>query len=338
MSRLLRCLAIAMTVTASSLIAAPARAWGPDGHHTVGLLASKLIAGKPAAKRVKAILGSITLEQAAVWADCAKGVDEQTFEYKPNAPRPECKVFETKKGKAAMSDFVKRNVGNCVIKPGEESCHRQYHYADIAVPFHDHYDKTFQGARPDDVAAAIAAATHVLKGDPAPAPFSIKDEREALLLLAHYVGDIHQPLHVGAVYLDATGKPVNPDQGTFDPTTETRGGNQISIGAGHNLHATWDDVTPDLKPAKVNAAWVADAKAVPATTGAFLDWPFSWATDTQKQALAAYAPLTFGARAGDKWPTTLPAGYDTTMGTIKKPQLTKAGARLAQLLEALWPN
>jgi hypothetical protein len=46
------------------------------------------------------------------------------------------------------------------------------------------------------------ATTQVLKGGAAPAPFSLKDQREALLLLTHYVGDLHQPLHVGAIYLD----------------------------------------------------------------------------------------------------------------------------------------
>src|SRR5436309_1048142 len=76
---------------------------------------------------------------------------------------------------------------------------------------------------------AVAAATHVLKGDAVPAPFNFKDKREALLALAHYMGDIHQPLHVGAVYLDANGKRVNPDGGTFDPKTATRGGNQILV-------------------------------------------------------------------------------------------------------------
>jgi len=40
--------------------------------------------------------------------------------------------------------------------------------------------------------------------------------------LAHYVGDIHRPLHVGAVYLDALGKPVNPNVGTFDQKTSIR--------------------------------------------------------------------------------------------------------------------
>src|SRR5438093_431267 len=67
----------------------------------------------------------------------------------------------------------------------------------------------------------------VVKGQPAPLPFSIRDKKEALFLLAHFVGDLHQPLHVGAIYLDRNGQPVNPDLSGLDPLTETAGGNLI---------------------------------------------------------------------------------------------------------------
>ncbi|WP_409362753.1 S1/P1 nuclease [Bradyrhizobium sp. CIR18] len=33
----------------------------------------------------------------------------------------------------------------------------------------------------------------------------MKDKKEALFVLSHLVGDLHQPLHVGAVYLDSAG-------------------------------------------------------------------------------------------------------------------------------------
>jgi hypothetical protein len=44
-----------------------------------------------------------------------------------------------------------------------------------------------------------------------------QDERKitkpvALLLLAHYLADIHQPLHVGAEYFDAQGRVTDPDK------------------------------------------------------------------------------------------------------------------------------
>ncbi len=65
-------------------------------------------------------------------------------------------------------------------------------------------------------------------------------------MLAHFVGDLHQPLHVGAIYLDAAGTPANPDQGTFDPDTETAGGNSISEAHG-NLHPDWDALSKEIR-------------------------------------------------------------------------------------------
>src|SRR5208282_2534215 len=228
--------------------------WDADGHHTVAAIADQLIAGTNASVQVKAILGDISLQDAAVWADCAKGVNpKDNYKYESAGQYPECKVFETPALEAEMSDFVRRNDTNCSPKPGEESCHKQYHYTDISIA-HDHYDLNFTGARNDDVVNVIAAAMHVLKGDPSPAPFNIRDKREALLLLAHHVGDIHQPLHVGAVYLNLKGKLVNPDKGTFDPNTDTQGGNLILINgySETKMHSTWDSIPRKLKVSHIN--------------------------------------------------------------------------------------
>jgi hypothetical protein len=57
-----------------------ALAWGPEGHQTVAAIADKLLGGQTHAK-VKEILGPLILEDAAVWADCAKGVSPKDFTY-----------------------------------------------------------------------------------------------------------------------------------------------------------------------------------------------------------------------------------------------------------------
>jgi len=314
-------------------------AWAPDGHRTVATIADKLLQGTAAANEVRKILGSVTLADAAVWADCAKGVDPSTLEYKGAATHPECASFETPAGKAAMVDFVKRNATSCHPKPDEEICHKQYHYADVSIQ-HPDYRPSYVGARDDDVVHAAAAAIAVLQGGTAPAPFSIKDRREALLLLAHYAGDIHQPLHVGAVYLDGGGKIVNPDAGGFDPATETRGGNRIVVkGSASNLHAIWDAVPAPLLADSVNEAWLDAAKAIATTPGPVTGWPSAWAADTQKQADKALAVLKFGPRsqADQTWSTKLSSAYASSMTAVKRRQLTEAGARLAQVLQKIWP-
>ena len=316
----------------------PVHAWGPDGHHTVGAIAEKLISGTNAAQQVHALLGELSLVDAAVWADCAKGVSTSTFKYGGAGLYPECAVFETPEGEAAMEDFVRRNATNCVIRPGEESCHKQYHYADIAIQ-HMTYSPTLVGARNDDIVAAVRATTEVLKGNPVPAPFNIKDKSEALRLLAHYVGDIHQPLHVGAIYLTADGTEVNPDVGTYDPATATRGANNIKVlpSKSKNLHATWDAIPKAQTMSHVGPAWLTAAKAVPVSSGPSLTWPAQWAAGTVVQANAALTGPTYGPLSGNAWTVRLPPGYAQSMATIKKTQLIRAGARLAQLLQDIWP-
>jgi hypothetical protein len=315
----------------------PAFAWGPDGHRTVATLAEKLIAGSNAATQVQALLGNLSLADVAVWADCAKGVNPSTFQYQHPGKYPECKIFETPAGEAAMEDFVHRNSTNCPLKPGEELCHKQYHYTDVAIQ-HQTYLPGFVGTRDDDIVAAVIATTRVLKGDPAPAPFNIKDKAEALRLLAHYAGDLHQPLHVGAVYLDAQGNEVNPDTGTFDPNTATRGGNSILVGSTQrNLHATWDAIPRGLTASHLTAAWVSSARAIPAPAGSDFGWPKRWASESVAQANLAMSGLRFGPWTGTHWTLVLPAGYSTRMKSIKKVQLTRGGAHLAQLLQDIWP-
>jgi hypothetical protein len=317
-----------------TLVCQVSYAWGPDGHHTVGALADQLIAGTNAESQVKAILGGLSLADAAVWADCAKGVDPKTFVYKGEGRFPECKVFETTAGEAEMSDFVQRN-STCVVKPGEEACNKQYHYTDVNVT-QKKYKLGLVGTRDDDIVAAISAAVRFLKGETAPSPYSFKDKHEALLALSHYVGDVHQPLHVGTVYLSATGKKIDPDKSGFDPATFTTGGNALTV-SGSNMHSRWDAIPASLEETKITAAWITRARAVPATPGDITTWSASWATDTLGQAKSAYRGVKFGSRNGQHWPATLPSGYSARMTSIKKTQLTAGGAHLAALLEAIWP-
>jgi S1/P1 Nuclease len=322
---------------------ASAQAFGPDGHHTVGAIADKLLLGTQAATQVKIILGGLSLQDAAVWADCAKGVNPaQNYAYTAADKFPECKIYETVEGEAEMADFVRRNDTNCQRKPTEETCHKQYHYSDSAIQ-RSAYKLGSTGTRDDDIVGSVKAAIAFLQTGAAPAPYDFKDKREALLVLAHYVGDIHQPLHVAAVYLDAKGKRVDPDTGTFDPATQTRGGNDITTinavtkKAGANLHRIWDEIPSNLRAPNIGPIWLAKARAVPTTAGDITGWGDAWATQTLTQAKATFSGLKFGKQSAQKWTVTLPSNYAAKMATIKQTQLTQAGARLAQILQTIWP-
>jgi hypothetical protein len=199
--------------------------WAHQGHEVSGAIADELLLDS-ASQKVHQILSGMPLRVAATWADCAKDVTQSDggFIYKPDPKfHATCQVFETSEGIARMEDYVSRNWDNCQRQPGDDPCHKAYHYTDVAIQRSD-YEIGFAGTSDHDVVAAINAAIAVLQGQPAPAPFSIKDEQEALLMLAHLLGDLHQPLHVGAVYIDGHNHPTNPDGPGhhLDPKTELR--------------------------------------------------------------------------------------------------------------------
>ncbi len=317
---------------------AAALAWSAPGHETVGSIADSLLVGTHAAKAVKNILGGETLETASVWADCAKGVTETPpLKYVANGKYAECKPFETAAGEAQMVDFVTRNLSACRPAPGDESCHRQYHYADVAIE-RDAYARTETGTSDHDVVSAINAAIAVLQGGTSPSPISFTSKQEALRVLAHYVGDLHQPLHVGAIYLDANGGEVDPDAGTYNPATKTQGGNKI-LDRGKDFHTTeWDAIPASLTAAKFKGG-VAQAKRVKATPGPINQWAAAWASDTVLASHTVFSGLIFGGENTSKgtWPVTEPTGYSAAKASLQKKQLVKAGARLAQLLQAIFP-
>jgi hypothetical protein len=320
-----------------------AGAWGHEGHETVGAIADSLLVGTNAEKAVREILGTERLETAALWADCVKGVsDTAPYAYHLNSRYPECDPFQqSAAGREEMEDYVRRNSTACHPESAGEACHRQYHYADVAIE-HDTYDRADVGTNDHDVVSAINAAIAKLKSQAVPAPFSFETRKEALRVLAHLVGDVHQPLHVGAIYLDASGQEVNPDSGRFDPATTTRGGNLLIHGRNRKLHAEWDDIPRSLDAAQFLSAGVTQSKLVPATKGPVSDWARAWASETVGVSRTAFAGLSFGAeenagthRAG--WSVLEPTNYAANRAAAQEQQLVRAGARLAQLLQTIFP-
>jgi hypothetical protein len=310
----------------------------------VGAIADQLLQGTNAQQQVAQILG-FPLKVAGPWADCVRGVVHDpngTFVYAPDPHHPEyrvpCTSFETATETPRMEDYAKRNWVNCTYLPGRP-CHEGYHFVDVAIQ-HDRYDTSYVGTNTHDLVHVINAAVAVLKGTPAPPPFSIKDKKEALLLLAHFVGDLHQPLHVGAVYLDPNGKVVNPDTPPgLDPKTETSGGNKISDGH-ENFHSEWDAIPTSLQ---ADSVMVQKAKAVAPTPGPIEQWAASWAGDTiVAGSHPAFAGLTFEAEAQGHWAIYFKNAqqrqdYLDEETKLKRDQIAKGGARLAELLKAIWP-
>jgi hypothetical protein len=339
LTRLITALAVLAVL---ALHPAPARAFGARGHEVIGAIADHLL-NPNASRQVNRLLG-MTLQVAATWADCVKDVHAgpHGFRYEPE-PRQHlaCQGFETTAGIARMQDYVRRNWNCAAAGEPVSACHKTYHYADVALQ-RDRYDRAYVGTSDHDIVSALLAAIDVLQARPAPAPFSIRDKREALLMLAHFVGDVHQPLHVGAIYLDDDGHSVDPDTNPVppDPNTSTRGGNAIDAGS-TDLHAEWDQVRATWRPSAISAATLAAAHAIPASPNALGAWPAAWASETLIAARTAYAGIDFAPQSATTghWAAHFDdhAAYHRMKTRLQTEQLTRAGARLAQVLNALWP-
>lgn len=342
------------------LYSASAFAWGYQGHRVVGSIAGQLL-NDNAREQVRKILNEgaapdpkrdLDLRKAGPWADCVKSVERRangTYDYVVNPEHLEwevpCTPFKSEAERARMVDYAARNWSNCVYLSGGPdkppgACHNTYHFENVAIQ-RDHFDRNFQGTSDHDLVAAITAAIAVLRGQGAPPPFSIKDKKEALLMLTHFMGDLHQPLHVGAVYLDAEGRLVDPDIAhAIDPDTETVGGNAIQD-QNVNLHGEWDDIPTDIGDAATRELLI-EARSVPASRGPIESWPTNWATDTIQIAHQAFDGLSFQRSQPPprvEWTVSFDdhTAYLWLADLIKRKQLAKGGARLAEILNTIWP-
>jgi S1/P1 Nuclease len=308
-------------------------AWGHQGHQAVGYIAASMIKGSHAEKQVKKLLQpDETLATAAEWADCAKG-----YSYCHADPTPE------------MSEFAAHNPN-----------HHAYHYADI--PFQlSSYKKGEIGATPDDVVNILEDAIRVLQGKPPQNAAHVLTKREALFMLAHMTGDIHQPLHVGAAYISATSEFIVPRTEQEAAASFTQGGNLL-CDRSKGVHSFWDTdlVVKAMRslhattPEELALALLPKATKLKADAGAVSGRPSRWATETLHLSALELSPLVVLEKrkagpdgspcqasdpnsTGFVWDVRLPDQYAAEGAVTAAEQITKAGARLARTLQAIWP-
>jgi hypothetical protein len=238
----------------------PVQAYGPSGHEIVGGIADKVIANSPAAKKIYALTDGITLERTSVMADEIKSWDKNGVDDANSFPHYADHPAIDKQ----LRDFWRANPPT----PDPASpipSHHWFHYTDVPVLNPQKYADGKTGRTSWDVVHMIGYCVDVLRGQvPENNPRRIT-KQVAVILLAHYVGDIHQPLHVGAEYFDQTGKPVDPDKN--QPGIEDEGGNSIFLKLTHGssdelahkglkLHGFWDAdaVMANLPPIRMAAS------------------------------------------------------------------------------------
>ena len=340
-----RTLSLLLTAVIFLAPSVSALAWGDDGHQTVGKIASLRIKPRTAQKIAQILKPGETLANIASWADSVK---ERMGKSDPD---PDTNAF--------LQDIA-HNEKN-----------REWHYDDLPLNCRNY--QTCTGFTPDnDIVHMLNVCIRTLQGHPDPNhPLS---QRNALKLLVHFLGDMHQPLHIGCGYID-----VNGPNGTIliagDPKTikqknlpSDRGANQLIIDNDKKrLHSFWDF---DL----VTSLMQATNKTSPETLGPFLKqtvrprpswnpngpvstWGAQWATDSLQQArihtykglkITGQRTITVTTRDGQPvmrngqvvteivYDITRPANYETLNRQLVRQQLAKAGYRLAKLLDAIY--
>ena len=78
-----------------------------------------------------------------------------------------------------------------------------------------------------DIVKMIPFCIRVLKGEVPETNERAITKSIAVILLTHYMGDIHQPLHVGAEFFDANGKPFHPTPQNIGFADQ--GGNKLTL-------------------------------------------------------------------------------------------------------------
>lgn len=321
------------------LLSVNAYAYGPRGHQLVGAIADKRLAqNQAAAKKVRQLLDGMTLQRAATMPDEIKSWQCGREPFGSNRINRELQAFVN---------------ANCQGEPN----HNEFHYTDVPVFGDEDYDDGTVGRFEFDIVKMIPFCIRVLKGAEPETNDRGITKAVAVILLTHYLGDIHQPLHVGAEFFDKGGKP-------FQPTTANigfadQGGNKLTLftfvdgklqSAG-KFHGYWDTQTVENAFGNQQNATVAKRLGAKAPenwqlTGEPETWAEQLANDILPMAREAHQRLRYkqikfqtskpeisSGRAEEKAPGPDGEFYALWAAEVVKNEIHKGGWRLAALLE-----
>ena len=349
--------AIAVAAIVVGISATECAAFGPRGHAKVGAISDALLKGTPTAMKLAALLDGMSLTDAALLADTIKSSDTHPDHFHlAGHPRIQ----------QELRDFLKAN------KVGSAFNHHDFHYTDVPVEGSSKYHPGSVGRSDHDVVNMISYCIKVLNGTEPPTNARKITTSVAVIMLAHYIGDIHQPLHVGAEYFDSTGSTVNPDTaGTGIPD---KGGDGLTLvllhpaGVAGNLHSYWDakavDGAFDLYISQIVMSGGTDTtdKGITSflagkTPGGTLTsttpiekWSEEWANEMLPTARAAHGKLKFSnvvihgtttkqatAVATERPPGSGSPSYAEFAAQTTALNIHRAGWRLKIVLETVLP-
>lgn len=249
----------------------PVAAFSGPGHEFIGALAEDLLAArtkspdKTEAARAAAalaaaqrLLGNLPFASAATIPDDIRDWDPPTGRFHSNPDE----LVKLKGWPAGLAGMIKAYYAKNLDRASGRD-HHNYHFTDIAIA--PGADLTYAlgkvGTNQYDIVQTLRYCEACLKGPVADDGRGITPAM-ALVLLIHFTGDLHQPLHVGSEYFRPDGTPVVPTQADLDQhlVFGDMGGNDLDVppsispfayNRSGNLHHAWDfDI-----PARAFAAW-----------------------------------------------------------------------------------
>lgn len=294
--------------------------WSQQGHVIIAQAAQTMLSNN-VLKKVQSILNTNEMSSVALWADQVR----QLMQFK-SGPLV---------GNAEAQQFI-------IDHPDND----KWHFVNLPLnTFKYLYNGRF--ADPNDIVHVLTNCIAVLEGD---STFMTKPQ--ALRVLIHMVGDIHQPLHVACGYYvpNGTGATLLKDPGDIlNVEAHDRGGNSLRINGSENskLHGFWDDnlvqgvdTTPGNKKMLqiiTNAVDTVNWK----NSGSRYTWPAKWAKDAVLEAQMAYDGVTFGPASFkangevNHIHITLAGTYANDRRDQVTRQLAKAAFHLARLLNRI---
>lgn len=331
-----------------SLCSANALAYGPRGHKLVGAIADKRLArNRLVAKKVRDLLDGLTLEQVATFPDEIKSWD--ACRGNPG----DTPLNASRRINDEMRAFLEANPCS------SERNHSNFHFTDVPVTGDEAYGDGKVGRDQFDIVQTIPFCVRVLSGDEPETNDRAITKTVAVILLAHYLGDIHQPLHVGAEYFNREGRAFHPTEN--DEAFADQGGNKLLLftlvggrpkEAG-KLHSFWDSQTVENAFGTQSNTVVASRLAAKAPAG----WQLTGAPDTWAEQMANdILPLAREARTRLQYQQIeiIPTAHDIRSGQARekkqraggqlysvwsagvvRSEIQKGGWRLAALLEEL---
>ncbi|WGK65023.1 S1/P1 nuclease [Croceiramulus getboli] len=216
--------------------------------------------------------------------------------------------YLTKKARRAIQELLDGQslavVSTYADEIKSDTLYRKYgpwHY--VNFPFDSKYED-HPVPEQGDIIQGIRKALTVIQDESAPK----KDRVFYLKLLVHFIGDLHQPLHVGRA--------------------ADKGGNDIQVrwfDNGTNLHAVWDSRMIDhYGMSYTELAETSRALTKKEEETMMQGTPLSWMYESQQLVKKVYGSAQPGAKLGYRYM------YDH-FATVKE-QLLKGGVRLAALL------